>query len=55
MEFTYELYLQLKKEYGIAVKEQKQTFMFEGHLLLTDYAKYLIEYLDSQYKQDKKK
>ena len=55
MNFTYELFLKLKKEYSIAVKQQRQTFEFEGHTLLTDYAKYLIEYLDSQYNPKKSK
>ena len=34
---------ELKKEYDKAVKENKETFEIEDVLLLTAYAKYLIE------------
>jgi hypothetical protein len=48
IEFTKEKLLQLKKEYKLAVKQGKESFMFDNtHELLTSYAKYLIEYLES--------
>jgi hypothetical protein len=50
IEFTPEKFKQLKKEYNIAVKEGKESFMFLGQYeLLTSYAKYLIEYLESKF------
>ena len=40
----------LKKEYQNAVVNSKNTFIFDGNELLTDYAKYLIEYLTPMFK-----
>jgi hypothetical protein len=40
---------ELKRLYFQAVKEGKESFMFEGHEVLTSYAKYLIEYLSSRF------
>ena len=40
----------LKNEYQNAVVNSKNTFIFDGHELLTDYAKYLIEYLTPMFK-----
>jgi hypothetical protein len=41
----------LKRYYNKAVKDQTKSFFFRGNILLTAYAKYLIEYLDSQFKK----
>lgn len=38
----------LKSEYEKAVKDEKESFIFEGHELLVSYAKYLIEYAETQ-------
>lgn len=38
-------YIRLKKEYDNSVKNNISVFLFDGHELLTEYAKYLIEYL----------
>lgn len=38
----------LRKAWRAAVDQDKDEFMFEGHLFLTDYAKYVLEYLDSK-------
>ena len=38
----------LKKAYDKAMKANRDTFLFEGHALFGSYAKYLIEYLDSE-------
>ena len=35
----------LEKRYAKAVENKEEKFTFEGHELLTRYAKYLIEYL----------
>lgn len=39
----------LVKAYKKAVKENKDSFEFEGALLMVCYAKYLIEYLTPKY------
>jgi hypothetical protein len=41
---------ELKKEYDKAVKENKETFEIEDVLILTAYAKYLIEYIEKTMK-----
>jgi hypothetical protein len=38
-------YLKLKKKYNQAVKDKKESFIFENNILLTSYAKYLLEYM----------
>lgn len=42
--------LRLKNDYKNAVDNSKDTFMFQGKELLTEYAKYLIEYLTLKFK-----
>jgi len=42
---------ELKKLYKNAVENEEETFMFKGELLLTSYAKYLIEYIDISIKK----
>lgn len=37
------------------IAEGKETFRFEGHEILVPYAKYLVEYLDSQFALEKNK
>ena len=41
---------ELKKAYDKAVKENKETFEIENFLILTAYAKYLIQYLEKTMK-----
>lgn len=38
---------QLVQRYNDAVKNNEKQFVFDGHDLLTAYAKYLVEYLES--------
>ena len=38
---------EFKKLYNGAVNEGKELFIFNGSEVLTDYAKYVIEYFDS--------
>ena len=45
--FDWEKLNRLKTAYNNAVKSGQNSFIFEGHELLTNYAKYLIEYLNS--------
>lgn len=40
----------LKKAYREAVNLKQDVFMFKGHEILTSYAKYLIEFLESSKK-----
>ena len=44
--FTPEKVKALRKYYNLAVKDGREQFTFAGHVLLTEYAKYLLEYLD---------
>lgn len=37
----------LKRLYNKAVKEGKNEFIFKGFVILTDYAKYAVKYLES--------
>jgi len=39
----------LKQQYEDAVEQGTDVFVFEGHELLVDYAKYLIQYLEGQF------
>lgn len=42
---------QLKTHYNKAVKANKESFIFNGDEYLTAYAKYVIEYLSSQFEK----
>lgn len=50
MTFTKETLKQLETEYNTAVNAGKTQFTFQGQELLVSYAKYLIEYLQTQFK-----
>lgn len=54
LEFDQRLFLSLKEEYAKAVEENREQFSLEGHILLTSYAKYLIEYLSPNFEKAKK-
>jgi hypothetical protein len=42
-------YNDLKKEYDKAVKNKQETFVFLGEYeLVVDYAKYLLQYMETQ-------
>lgn len=45
MEFTNEKFFALLRAYHKAVEGKHEAFVFEGHELLTTYARYLLEYL----------
>ncbi len=47
--FTKESLMKLKDAYALAVTEGRDQFTFEGHELLTSYAKYLIQHLDHKF------
>ena len=42
--------VRLRTAYEQAVREGKEQFTFEGHDYVTDYAKYLLEYLKGIYR-----
>jgi len=47
IEFDREKYNSLKLIYEKSVEENKEQFVWEGQILLTSYAKYLLEYLEN--------
>jgi hypothetical protein len=47
MTFTKELTAQLRVAHERAVEEGWESFAFNGEHFYTNYAKYLLEYLDS--------
>lgn len=49
--FDEEKLRRLKKAYDEAVKNQKDSFFFDGQEYLTSYAKYLIEFLTTKFKK----
>lgn len=52
--FNLEKYKQLKLSYEKAVLENRDQFVFEKHILLTSYAKYLIQHLENELGINKK-
>lgn len=50
IEFTPELLALLKKAYQKAIDTSEAQFTFNGKAWVTDYAKYVIEYLDEKFK-----
>ncbi len=55
LEFDQKGFLSLKKEYQQAVSEGKDQFALpDGTILLTSYAKYLIEYLSPHFGKGEK-
>lgn len=50
MRFNEQTLKELKDRYNKAVKNKEETFDFKGATLVTNYAKYLIEYLEGQLK-----
>jgi|LauGreDrversion4_2_1035121.scaffolds.fasta_scaffold64245_2 hypothetical protein len=49
--FTPETFENLRKSYQTALQNKREVFKFEGHDLLTDYAKYLIQYLTPKFQK----
>jgi hypothetical protein len=50
MQWTKEAYLELKRQYENAVSNGSEQFEFQGVELLTTFAKYLLEFLDKEFK-----
>lgn len=55
VEFTPQKLKDLKDSYKSAVKYNQDSFWFDGNEVITSYAKYLIEYLDMQFKKGGKR
>ena len=51
LSFDKVTYQRLKNEYQKSVDNNIEVFIFDGHELLTAYAKYMIEYLESKFEQ----
>jgi hypothetical protein len=49
IQFDRKKYTALKRAFAEAKAKGQDQFMFDGHTLLTSYAKYLIEYLGTQF------
>ena len=49
MELTKEPVQKLRRHYELAVKDEAESFSFEGHELLVQYAKYLLDYLEGKW------
>lgn len=52
--FDLEKYKQLKLSYEKAVLENREQFIFERNILLTSYAKYLLQHLENELGINKK-
>lgn len=52
MTFTPKVTEQLRQAYGTAVADKQPDFVFEGQLFYTKYAMYLLQYLDSVFRQE---
>lgn len=51
IEFDRPKYNRLQISYKQAVVDGKDVFLFEGHELVTSYAKYLLEYLKLKFNE----
>jgi len=52
---TLEEFDKLKETYALAKKEGKKQFKFKGRILITDFAKYYIQYIGSVLERDKQR
>ena len=50
LDVNQEEFKELKNLYAQAVKDKKEQFVFKGKDFLTDYAKYVIEWLEPKFK-----
>jgi hypothetical protein len=50
IEFNQASLKSVKKAYAKAVEDGKDQFTWGGHEFVTNYAKYMIEYLEGQFK-----
>ena len=52
--FDLEKYKELKLSYEKAVLENREQFIFEKNIILTSYAKYLLQHLENELGINKK-
>ena len=50
IQFDQKKTTKLRSQYEVARAKEEAQFVFEGHVLLTAYAKYLLEYLDERFR-----
>jgi hypothetical protein len=55
IELTPDTVNKLKIAYDKAVKDNKLSFMFQGNEILVAYAKYALEYAESEFERKKRK
>lgn len=48
--FDKEKTKELREAYDTAVADGAEQFVFHGHTLVVDYAKYLLQYLEGRFK-----
>lgn len=46
--FDEEMFKRFKRKYKATLSAKHSTFVFEGHEILVDYAKYVIQYVESE-------
>ena len=51
MTFTFDTYKRFKDQYKMAVEKKLNQFKFDGHDFLTDYAKYVLQYLKPKFEK----
>ncbi len=51
--WTPDMLREFKRTYSKAVKDKVLVFTYRGHQFIPDYAKYLIEYLESQFDEER--
>ena len=49
IKFDKEKYLYLKSDYETAKNNKQENFIFDGHELYIEYAKFVIEYLKDKF------
>ncbi len=49
VEFSYEKCIRFKKEYLFAQESKQEIFEFEGCEYVTEYARYLIKFLETRF------
>jgi len=50
IDWTEPMFRRLKTRYDKAVMDGEKEFTFDGDVFVTDYAKWLIEYLETKFK-----
>jgi len=51
IQFNKESAKRLKERYDLAVIRKEKIFMFDDHEFLTEFAKYVLQYLENRWKK----